>query len=62
MTDEEFFELAVRDYGIPPKMAAFFIRHMSRRPHTHTTDQIKDLKPAITKIVDDVLAEEIDEE
>lgn len=60
MSDQEFFQLAVREYGIPPKMAEFLMRHMSRRPHTHTVDQIKDLGETITEIVEDVLAEEVE--
>lgn len=62
MTDEQFFQIAVRDFEYTPKQAELLVRFMSRRPHTHTTDQIKDLKPAITEIVEDVLDEQLDEE
>ena len=57
MTDQEFFQLAVREYGIPPKMAEFLMRHMSRRPHTHTSNQITDLDKTVTDIVDELIEE-----
>lgn len=57
MSDQEFFQLAVREYGIPPKMAEFLIRHMSRRPHIHTSDQITDLDDAVTDIIDELIEE-----
>lgn len=61
MNDQQFFELAVRTYGIPPKTVEFLMRYFSRRPHTHTTDQIEGLEPAVAEIVEDVLAEEVEE-
>ena len=55
MSDQEFFRLAVREFGIPAKTAEFLMRYLSRRPHTHTADQITDLDDALVDIVDDLI-------
>ena len=51
MKDREFIELA-RDHDFTPRMAAFLAKFVSRKPHTHTADQIEDLDEAVTDIVE----------
>lgn len=40
--------------GFTPDMAEFLRTTFSRKPHTHTADQIEDLDEAVTDIVDDL--------
>lgn len=53
MTDKKFYELAL-EYGFESEKAEFLMKFVSRKPHTHTADQIEDLDEAVTDIVDDL--------
>ena len=53
MKDKEFIEIA-RVHDFSPRMAAFLAKYVSRKPHTHTADQIEDLDEAVTDIVEDL--------
>ena len=52
MSDNEFFQMAVREFGVPPKTVELLMRYFSRRPHTHTADQIEDLDDAVFDILE----------
>lgn len=51
MTDEEFY-LGARSAGFSGDMARFLTKFVSRFPHEHTADQIRDFEDAVLETIE----------
>lgn len=52
LSEREFFT-AAKDHGFTDNQAGFLVKFVSRKPHTHTSDQIEDLEETVSEMIED---------